>query len=88
MRSSVDLPAPFSPTIACASPSSTEKAHAAQRLYRAERLVDVVELEPAHAAVPKRPGRPAGHARAQADETARHGLGARARPERADAARW
>ena len=45
--SSVDLPAPFSPTSACASPSATAKRDAAQRLHGAERLVDVAECEAA-----------------------------------------
>ena len=46
--SSVDLPAPFSPTSACASPAATRNDDAAQRPHGAERLVDVAELEAWH----------------------------------------
>ena len=46
--SSVDLPAPFSPTSACASPSATSKLTPRRAVHGAERFVDALEAE-AHA---------------------------------------
>ena len=54
--SSVVLPAPFGPTMPSASPSATMQTDVLDRLDRAERLRDAVELDQGRQARPRQTG--------------------------------